>query len=156
MRRFFVVALVLALAVPAAGDAATTSSSNTLENQRPTATLIAAGGSALTNGVFFPGTAIQDGNELAGVPYEIAKGTDIEFMTADGSLTLGNGHQIRSFKRRKNGRPLFKSKFISNGQSTLMITSHLKPGKGEQSDGSYGFFCTVHHPMYGMLKVTKN
>jgi hypothetical protein len=155
MKRSLLIALVLALAAPSSGQAETVSSSHPLDPARDSVPLIAVGGSALTNGAFFPGTAVYDGSRLQGKAYEIEKGTDIEFITPDGSLTLGNGHQIRSFKKRKNGRPLFQSKFISNGQSTLMITSHLRPGKGDQADGSYGFFCTVHHPMYGMLQITR-
>lgn len=120
---------------------------------RDTMPLFAAGGSALTNGVFFPGTAVYDGYELQGVPYEIPEGTDIEFYTTDGSMTLGNGHQIRSYKKRKNGRPLFMSKFLAGPGSTLMITSHLRPGGGELPDGSYGYFCSVHNSQYGMLKI---
>lgn len=121
--------------------------------RRSTAPLVAVGGSALTNGVFFPGTAVYDGSDLRGIPYEINKGTDIDFLTTDGPATLGNGHQIRSYKRRKNGRPMFISKYLVGPGSTLMITSHLKPGGGELVDGSYGYFCTVHTAMYGMLKV---
>lgn len=150
MRRIALVALVIGVLLPGGASAQVATGA-----ARDTAPLIAIGGSALTNGVFFPGTAVYDGSDFQGRPYEIEKGTDIEFMTPDGSLTLGNGHRIISFKKRKNGRPLFQSKFISNGESTLMITSHLKPGKGELPDGSYAFRCTVHHPMFGMIKVTK-
>ena len=148
-RRLGLVAFVALLAMPASATGAVLDA----PAARDTVPLFAAGGSAVTNGFFFPGTAVYDGSDLQGVPYEIAQGTDIEFTTPDGSLTLGNGHQIRSYKRRKNDRPLFMSKFVAGPGSTVMITSHLKPGGGELPDGSYGYFCTVHTAMYGMLKV---
>jgi hypothetical protein len=158
MRRALAVALVALFALPGfAGGAvldATTIASPPVPT-RETMPLFAAGGSAVTNGVFFPGTAIYDGYELQGVPYEIAKGTDIEFYTTDSSVTLGNGHQIRSFKNRRNGRPLFMSKFLVGPGSTLMITSHLKPGRGELDDGSYGYFCSVHNQQFGILKIVR-
>lgn len=156
MRRALLVALIALLAVPGLAGGAVldaTAIAALPVPTRETAPLFAAGGSALTNGFFFPGTAVYDGYELQGVPYEIAKGTDIEFYTTDSSVTLGNGHQIRSFKNRKNGRPLFMSKFLVGPGSTLMITSHLKPGRGELPDGSYGYFCSVHSNQFGMLKV---
>jgi plastocyanin len=150
MKRSLLIALALVVAAPAAG-AAPSVPTTPLRESVP---LIAAGGSALTNGIFFPGAAVYDGADLQGVAYEIEKGTDIQFITPDGAVTAGNGHQIRSFKKRKNGTPLFQSKFISDGGSTLMITSHLKPGRGDQPGGSYGYFCTVHYGMYGLLEVT--
>jgi plastocyanin len=150
MERFLLVALVLAVAAPNAGAATELPE----VRSRESVTLIAVGGSALTNGVFVPGAAVYDGSDMQGVAYEIDRGTDIELITPDGTATAGNGHQIRSFKRRKNGRPLFQSSFVSDGQSTLMITSHLKPGKGDQPDGSYGYFCTVHFGMYGLIQIT--
>lgn len=156
MRRVLVLALVTLFVLPGfAGGAVLDASSFEAPPvpTRETAPLFAVGGSALTNGVFFPGTAVYDGSDLQGVPYEITKGTDIEFYTTDGAGTLSNGHQIRSFKTRKNGRPMFMSKFLAGPGSTLMITSHLKPGRGELPDGSYGFFCSVHNAQYGILKV---
>lgn len=153
MKWWLLVALALLLA------AAAPASSHDLvgdTTRRETAPLFAAGGSALTNGWFFPGTGVYDGYEIQGEPYQIARGTDIELTTFDGTLTLGNGHQIKSFKKRKNGRPLFQSKFVADGETTLMITSHLKPGRGEQPGGVYGYFCTVHFQMYGLLEVTRS
>lgn len=146
MKRWLLAALALLLC--AAGPA----SSHDLVGDittREAAPLFAAGGSALTNGYFFPGTGIWDGEEIQGEPYQIVRGTDIEFTTFDGTATLGNGHKIKSFKKRKNGRPLFQSKFVADGETALMITSHLKPG-------IYEYFCTVHFQMYGLLEVTRN
>ncbi len=156
MSRIIVIALVALVALPGMAGGATLDADSIQAPTVPTratAPLFAAGGSALTNGFFFPGTAIYDGGELKGMPYEITQGTDIEFFTPDSSVTLGNGHQIRSFKNRKNGRPMFLSKFLVGPGSTLMITSHLKPGRGELPDGSYGYFCSVHNNQYGILKI---
>lgn len=153
MKRLVLVALALILVAPgaAAGEAPVS-----VAVERATEPLFAAGGSALTNGFFFPGTAIYNDNDGSwiGVPYEITRGSDIEFTTTDGELTLGNGHKIMSFKRRKkSGRPLFQSKMLYGPGSTIMITSHLKPGKGDGPEGSYLYTCTVHTGMFGMLKV---
>ncbi|MDQ4065305.1 MAG: hypothetical protein M3161_04595 [Actinomycetota bacterium] len=153
MKRMALIALALLLVAP--GAAAETSVQTGATTARATAPLFAAGGSAVTNGFFFPGTAVYDNAnyQWIGEPYEIPQGTDIEFTTTDGSLTLGNGHNIQSFKRRKNGRPLFRSGMVYGPDSTIMITSHLKPGKGDGPDGSYLYTCTVHTGMYGMLAV---
>lgn len=156
MRTAFVAALVAASMLPGLAGGAVidaTSIGQPPVPTRATAPLFAAGGSAVTNGYFFPGTAIYDGSKLMGVPYEIKQGSDIEFYTPDSSATFGNGHQIRSYKRRPNGRPMFASKFLVGPGSTLMITSHLKPGGGELPDGSYGYFCSVHNAQYGMIKI---
>lgn len=150
MKRMTLLALASVLLAPTAAAGSTAP-----VEQRATQPLFAAGGSALTNGFFFPGTAVyDDGNdEWIGEPYEITKGNDIEFTTTDGELTLGNGHKIMSFKRRKNGRPLFQSQMIYGPDSTIMMTSHLKPGKGDGPDGAYVYMCTVHAGMYGMISV---
>ena len=145
--RPLVVALVvgsLALTAPAGAIA-----SGAAPESRETSPLIAVGGSTLTNGVFMPGAAVYQDGEYVGVPYEVPKGNDIMFTTPDGSVTLGNGHQIRSVKvKKKTGRPLFQSEFIANGESTLMITSHLKRG-------TYAYRCTIHFGQYGLLKIVK-
>lgn len=110
------------------------------------APLFAVGGTPVSNGIFFPGTAVQDpyGYDIVGVPYQITRGTDIMFHNLD-PAAVANAHKIRSFASR-NGRPLFESKLIQGPGSALMITSHLKPG-------IYGFFCPIHFGMMGQLEV---
>lgn len=144
MRRLGLTALVLLAAIAlmaSPGQAA--SPIDTLESG---GTLFAGGGTNLTNGVFFPGTAIWDGTAYQGLPpLQIAKGTDLTFVNLD-AAAVTNGHQIVSFKR-KHGAPVFKSERVDGPGQTLMITSHLKPGV-------YPFFCTIHFGMYGRLEVT--
>lgn len=112
--------------------------------------VFSGGGTPVSNGVFFPGTAIP--NDDGGVdpvlpPIEIERGTDLEFGNID-EATVSNAHKIVSLKRRK-GRPLFQSKMLSQpGQTSLVATSNLKPGK-------YPFYCSVHSGMWGILKVVR-
>lgn len=112
------------------------------------APIFAVGGTILTNGIFFPGTAIYDGDEgYYGEPYELEPGQDLMFTNLDNG-DLANGHQIRSFKRKKKtGRPLFQSKRLDQpGEQSLVLVGHLKPGV-------YDFFCTIHAGMYGQIEV---
>jgi hypothetical protein len=112
------------------------------------APLFAAGGTPFSNGIFFPGPILCSPGACHSQPYEIARGTDIRFYNLDSGV-VANSHGIVS-KDTKNGKPrgprLFKSDTISGPGSTLMKTSHLKPG-------TYEYFCTVHFPMQGTLKV---
>jgi hypothetical protein len=111
-------------------------------------TLFAGGGTALSNGIFFPGTAIYDGKAFQGLPpIQITQGTDMDFVNLDVSA-ITNGHQIVSFKR-KHGQPVIKSARVDGPGQTTVITSHLKPGV-------YPFFCTVHFGMYGRLEIVAN
>ena len=110
------------------------------------APLFAAGGTPLTNGVFFPGTAVCVGTDCQGVPYEVARGTDIRFYNLDSAL-VANSHRIVSKQVSKKGRPLFQSDTIGGPGSTLVKTSHLKPGV-------YPYFCAVHFGMQGILEIT--
>lgn len=110
------------------------------------APLFAAGGTPLTNGVFFPGTAMCVGTDCQGAPYQVARGTDIRFYNLD-NAAVANSHRIVSKKMTKKGRPLFQSETTSGPGSTLMKTSHLKPG-------IYPFFCSVHYGMAGTLEIT--
>ncbi|HYP23202.1 MAG TPA: hypothetical protein VEV43_06490 [Actinomycetota bacterium] len=109
--------------------------------------LFAGGGTPLTNGIFFPGTALCVGDDCQGVPYEIARGTDIRFYNLDNSA-VANNHRVVSKKTTKKGRPLFQSDTIGGPESTLIKTSHLKPGV-------YPFYCSVHFGMEGILEITK-
>lgn len=109
--------------------------------------LFAAGGTPLTNGIFFPGTAVCVGTDCQGVPYEIPVGSDIRFYNLD-TAAVANNHRIVSKKLTKKNRPLFQSDTIGGPGSTLVKTSHLKPGV-------YGYYCTVHFGMEGLLEFTK-
>lgn len=110
------------------------------------APMIVGGGTLLTNGVFFPGTAVYQSGDYIGEPYELAGGQDIELTNIDNG-DIANCHQLRSFKRKRNGRPLFQSKRLCNpGEKSLVIMSHVKPG-------IYDFNCPIHYGMYGLVKV---
>jgi plastocyanin len=115
------------------------------------APLFAGGGTNLTNGHFFPGTAVYDGEEFQGVPYQIEQGCNIEFTNLD-YAPLTNGHRIVSFKRVKTkkgrSRPLFFSKFVAGPGQAMVITKHVKPG-------TYAYFCSVHTTMFGQIEVVK-
>lgn len=112
--------------------------------------IFSGGGTPLSNGVFFPGTTICDANgctELTPVP-EIKKGTDITYVNLDEG-TVSNAHRIVCKIRTKRGRPkCFSEQLDSTGEQTLLVTSHLKPGK-------YGYFCSIHAGMEGTFQVIK-
>lgn len=112
------------------------------------APLFAAGGTPVSNGIFFPGTSLCANDTCYGEPYEIARGTDIRFYNLD-HAAVANSHRIVSKKSKKRSKaPLFQSDNVQGPGSTLMKTSHLKPGV-------YEYFCTVHFGMQGALEVTK-
>lgn len=100
----------------------------------------------MTNGVFFPGTALCLGSNCQGVPYEVPQGSDIRFYNLDPAV-VANNHRILSDRTNKRGRPLFMSDTIGGPGSTLMRTSHLEPGV-------YPYECSVHDGMKGILKIT--
>lgn len=112
--------------------------------------IVAGGGTPVTNGVFFPGTAIPDdegGLTAVMPPVQIAAGTDTEFVNLD-EATVSNAHKMVSLKRRK-GRPLFQSDLLTRpGETSLVTTSNLKPGV-------YAFFCSVHTGMWGQLEIVR-
>ena len=136
MRRTLLVALVVgslsvpAAALPLAGEAL----------------VFAGGGTPVTNGIFFPGTAFANGNEISGAPpVEVKRGSNFEFVNLDEAV-VANGHKIQSFKR-KRGRPLFQSELLTKpGQKSLVVTSHLKPGV-------YAYFCVNHSGMLGRIEI---
>lgn len=110
------------------------------------APIFVGGGTFVSNGAFFPGTAVYDGSKLQGIPFEIDKGQDLTLINLDNG-DIANGHQLTSFKHRRSGRPLFQSKRVAfPGEQALVITSNLKPGV-------YGFFCPIHSGMFGLLQV---
>ena len=110
----------------------------------------AGGGTPLTNGVFFPGTAMPNNDgSLTPVlpPIEIQQGTDLEFINID-EATVSNTHKLVSLKRRK-GYPVFSSDTLrSPGSSDIVTTSHLKPGV-------YEFYCATHAGMWGQIEIVK-
>ena len=112
--------------------------------------VVAGGGTPVSNGLFFPGTAIPaEGGGLTAVlpPVQIQQGTDVEFVNID-EATVSNSHTMVSLKRRK-GRPLFHSDQLTRpGQTSLVTTSNLKPGL-------YPFYCSVHAGMWGQLEVVR-
>ena len=112
--------------------------------------VLAGGGTPVSNGVFFPGTALpnNDGSVDAVLPpVQIKQGTNFEFTNLD-EATVGNGHKLVSLKRKK-GRPVFSSDLLSRpGTSTLVATSNLPPG-------IYPFFCTVHTGMWGQIEIVR-
>ena len=136
MRRMLLVAIVLgSLSVPAAASPLSAD-----------AIVFSGGGTPLTNGIFFPGTAIADGNEVNGAPpVQIQRGSNFEYVNLDEAI-VANGHKIQSFKR-KRGRPLFQSQLLTRpAQKSLVVTSHLKPGV-------YAYFCVNHSGMLGRIEI---
>lgn len=114
--------------------------------------LFAGGGTNLTNGVFFPGTATceRDGCETVGGldPLTIEKGTDITFTNLD-PAAVTNGHRIVSIDRKKkNGKPLFFSEQVDGPAQSTVKTRKLKPG-------TYFYLCSTHFGMYGAIEVVK-
>lgn len=112
--------------------------------------IFAGGGTPLTNGVFFPGTATCSGGECTAVGAipQIKKGTDITFANMDEG-TVSNAHRIVCLGRTKTGRPKCVSEQLdSPGETSLMVTSKLRPGL-------YPYLCSVHFGMYGIFEVVK-
>ena len=138
MRKVALIALAGVLALVGAGAA----------HADVGATVIAVGGTPVSNGVFLPGTAIYDGQTYQGPPpVQIAQGQNFEFVNLDESA-LANGHKIQSFKK-KRGRPLFRSELLLHpGERDVVVTSHLKPG-------TYVYYCTVHVGMFGRIEVAQ-
>jgi len=115
--------------------------------------LFAGGGTQLSNGFFFPGTAFpNDDGSLTGEPYVVPAGNDIRFTNLDHFVVAGGAHAIRSFEKvkvKRRGRkvkiPLFSTKLIDGPGEALMKTSHVEPG-------TYSYYCPVHAGMIGLLK----
>ena len=110
-----------------------------------TVPLFAGGGTALTNGYFFPGTALYDNGEFTGVPLQVPQGDNVQFINTD-AAAVTNGHAIVSLKR-KHGRPVFSSGLVNGPATATLITQNLKPGV-------YPYFCSIHYGMYGLIEIT--
>ena len=111
--------------------------------------VIAGGGTPVSNGLFTPGTAIPraDGGFDGLPPMQIQYGTDVEFVNLD-EATISNGHKMVSQKRRK-GRPVFSSDLLTSpGQTSLVVTSNLKPGV-------YAYYCSTHAGMWGQIEIVR-
>ena len=112
--------------------------------------VFAGGGTPLTNGIFFPGTTLCNGDDCTevGPPLTIDQGDDVTFVNLDaGPVT--NTHQIVSFAKRKRNRgPLFASEDVSGPGTTVVKMSHVKPG-------TYLYLCTVHFGMFGQIEVVE-
>lgn len=106
--------------------------------------IFAGGGTALTNGVFFPGTAIYDGKDFVGTPQVVPRGCNVEFVNLD-PAAVTNTHQVISYRQRR-GRPLFYSRNVAGPGRATVRTSHLKRGV-------YPYFCSVHYGMWGLLEI---
>lgn len=109
--------------------------------------MFAGGGTNVSNGYFFPGTATYDGTDFVGAPLTIQQGQNIQFVNTD-VAALTNAHSVVSVKKNKKKRPLFQSGYVRGPATEIVKTSHLKPGV-------YPFYCAVHYGMYGLLEVTK-
>ena len=144
MRTGVLLLLAAILVLPAWGTgagAATTSAA------AEPAKMFAGGGTLLSNGIFFPGTGVFDGTTLQGLPLQIEQGQDLELTNLDYG-DLANCHQLRSYKR-KRGRPVFISqRLCSPGETGLILTSVLKPGR-------YEAFGTAHLSMFAIIEVTE-
>ena len=139
-------ALTAALAVSSPASGRGTSAATTPRQSATEAPVFSAGGTPLSNGVFFPGTLLCVGTTCEGQPYEIARGTDLRLYNLDLAV-VANGHGIVSKDRKKSGAPLFWSEVIGGPDDTLVKTSHLKPGV-------YEYTCRVHGSMDGVIRVT--
>jgi hypothetical protein len=140
-------ALVLALVVALGALAAPAGAAADAETDY----VFAGGGTPFSNGAFFPGTALCNGNgcTVVGEPVQIERGTDFTFVNIDAEA-VANAHQIISFKRKKKTkRPLFMSDVLTTpGEQDLVITSKLKPGV-------YKFRCPIHFGMYGAIEIVE-
>ena len=120
------------------------------------ATIFAGGGTQLSNGYFFPGTQVSDGEggTMGAPPVTVPKGTNIRFVNLDHFIVAGGAHKIVSFdtikvgKKKGNKRkvPLFASEAVDGPGETIVKTKHVKPGE-------YLYFCSVHSGMLGAIKV---
>ena len=149
MRKLVVLLTALLVVAPVASAVAAPSLSLGQAAPAADATLFAGGGTQLSNGYFFPGTALYQNGEYVGAPLEVTRGSNVQFVNVDHFIVSGGGHKVVSYDRiKKNGKsvPLFASKMVDGpGQDTIK-TSHVKPGV-------YPFFCPIHSGMVGQIEV---
>lgn len=111
------------------------------------AQMFVGGGTFVSNGIFFPGTAVFDGTDLQGLPLQVELGQDIELTNLDYG-DIANCHQLTSYKK-KRGYPIFNSKRLcSPGESSIVLMARAKPG-------IYEAYCPVHTGMYALVEVIK-
>lgn len=149
MRKLVAVLTALLVAAPVAQAAAAPALPLSSRAGAEDATLFAGGGTQLSNGYFFPGTAFYEDGEYVGVPLQVEEGSNVNFVNLDHFVVAGGGHKVVSYeriKRRGKKVPLFASKLIDGPGETVMKTSHVEPGV-------YPFFCPVHSGMNGQLEV---
>lgn len=149
MRKLIAILTALLVAVPVGHAMAAPSTSLDAGGSAQDATLFAGGGTQLSNGYFFPGTAVSNDDDYLGPPLEVSKGSDVQFVNLDHFIVAGGGHKVVSFKRVNRGGqrvPLFASKLVDGPGQTLMVTSHVKPG-------IYPFFCSIHSGMLGRIEI---
>lgn len=152
--------VALLLAIP--GGA----SSRELDKADP-AVLFAGGGTNLSNGVFFPGTAVYDEDNdefiVAGPPLQVDRGKKVTFVNQD-ATALTNVHHVQSLdfkkvkikKKSKKGKtrkmvrwvPLFDSGPVAGPTAAEIDTSKVKPGL-------YYYRCLTHQGMFGALEVVE-
>jgi hypothetical protein len=139
MRKALLLLVVGLLVVPVSLASGSTASS------LAPAKMFVGGGTPLTNGIFFPGVSVYDGEKLQGVPMEIQQGQDIELTNIDEG-DVANCHQLTSYKRRRGQYLINSKRLCSPGETALVVTSHLKPGR-------YEAFCPIHTSMYAIIDV---
>ena len=111
------------------------------------AQMFVGGGTFVSNGLFFPGTAVYDGSSLQGLPLQVQRGQDIELTNIDNG-DIANCHQLTSFKRRR-GIPIFNSKRLcAPGESAVVLMARAKPG-------IYQAYCPVHPSMFAQVEVVE-
>lgn len=118
-------------------------------------TIFAGGGTQLSNGYFFPGTRVSDGDggTTGAPPVSVPEGSNIRFVNLDHFIVAGGAHKIVSFDTIKVGKkgkkrkvPLFSSEAVDGPGETIVKTKHVKPGE-------YLYFCSIHSGMLGAIKV---
>ncbi|MFP5351174.1 MAG: hypothetical protein ACLGIB_01235 [Actinomycetota bacterium] len=148
MRRLVAGLVALVLTAPAVGAAPSSAPLLASGSAAEAVRVFAGGGTQLSSGIFFPGTAVANNDgSFTGEPYVVPAGSDILLTNVDHFVVSGGAHGMKSFKRVKRGGrlvPLFASKMIPGPGETLMITSHVKPG-------TYAYYCPIHPGMLGQL-----
>lgn len=149
MRKLVAILTALLIAAPVAQAVASPTLSLGEGASAQDSVLFAGGGTQLSNGYFFPGTAIDNNGEPVGVPLQVSQGSNVQFVNLDHFVVAGGGHKVISFDRvTKKGKkvPLFASKLVDGPGEALIKTSHVKPGV-------YPFFCPIHSGMFGQIEV---